>query len=384
MVHLKGITWDHPRGYAPLIATVSAYSQSHSDVEIVWEKQPLAAFENRPLDQLAREFDLLVIDHPHVGAAARNRCLVRLDDTERHEELKALAQQSVGRSHQSYHYENSQWALAIDAAAQASAYRADLLPSPHSTWNDVVALSRSGRVLWPLKPVHALMSFFTLAASAGMPCGAAGCRLIGEREGLAVLDAMDEVFRNVPPECLGLDPIGALELLSEDERFLYCPLIFCYANYARPGFKHHLICFGGTPEFENERGRSTLGGAGIAVSAFACDQQTAVDYAFWLAGADCQKTIYFEAGGQPANRAAWEDDAVNAVSQNFFRDLMTTMDQSWIRPRHAGYLKFQELGGNIIHEFLERRRTARDAVRSLLCAYDATWDTKSEPSARET
>lgn len=375
MVHLKGITWDHPRGYAPLIATVSAYSQSHSDVEIVWEKQPLEAFENRALDQLAREFDLLVIDHPHVGSASLDRCLVRLEDTERQEELQMLEQQSVGRSHQSYHYENSQWALAIDAAAQGSAYQADMLPSPPTTWSEVVALSGSGRVLWPLNPVHALMSFFTLAASAGTPCGAVGRQLIGEQEGLAVLYAMDEVFRNVPQECLGLDPIGVLELLSEGDHFLYCPLVFCYANYARRGFRRNLIRFGGIPEFENGRAHSTLGGAGIAVSAFAHDQQSAVDYAFWIAGADCQKTIYFESGGQPANRDAWEDGPVNALSNDFFRDFRTTMEQSWMRPRHAGYLEFQKIGGSTIHQFLERRRAARDTVRSLLSAYEATWDT---------
>lgn len=374
MVRLKGITWDHPRGYAPLIATVSAYSQSHPDVEIIWEKRPLEAFENQPLNQLAREFDLLVVDHPHVGAAARDLCLVRLEDTERHEELQILEQKSVGGSHQSYHYGNSQLALAIDAAAQASAYRADLLPSPPANWNDVVALSGSGRVLWPLKPAHALMSFFTLAASAGTPCGATERHLIGEHEGLTVLRAMEEVSRNVPRECLELDPIGVLEWLSEGDHFLYCPLVFCYANYARRGFRRYLIRFGGVPKFENGRGHSTLGGAGIAVSALAHDRQSAVDYAFWLAGADCQKTIYFESGGQPANRDAWEDDAVNAMSQNFFREFRTTMDQSWTRPRHAGYLEFQKLGGSLIHEFLESRRTAKDTLRSLRSAYEASWE----------
>jgi len=375
MVRLKGITWDHPRGYAPLIATASAYSQGHPDVEIVWEKRPLEAFENRPLNQLGREFDLLVIDHPHVGAAARDRCLARLEDTGRHKELQILEQKSVGGSHQSYQYKNGQWALAIDTAAQASAYRADLLPSPPANWREVVALSGGGRVLWPLRPVHALMSFFTLAASAGTPCGATERHLIREQDGVAVLCAMDEVFRNVPRECLDLDPIGVLEGLSEGEDFVYSPLVFCYANYARRGFRRHLIRFGSIPEFGSGGARSILGGAGIAVSAWAHDQQSAVDYAFWLAGADCQKTIYFESGGQPANRDAWEDDAVNALSQNFFRELRTTMDQSWMRPRHAGYLEFQKQGGSIIHEFLERRRTAKDAVRTLQCAYEASWET---------
>lgn len=379
---MKGITWDHPRGYDPLVATAAAYSRTHPGVEIAWEKRPLQAFENQPLIQLCREFDFLVIDHPHVGAIARNRCMIRLEDTGRDEELRILEQESVGGSHQSYRYDGSQWALAIDAASQASAYRAELLPCPPSNWREVVALSSCGSVLWPLKPVHALMSFFTLAASAGTPCCVMKHHLLDEQDGLAVLCMMEEVFRNIPQECLDLDPIGVLERLSEGEDFVYCPLVFCYSNYTRRGFRPQLIRFRNVPKLGNGVARSTLGGAGIAVSSLTHDRRSAVDYAFWLAGADCQKTIYFESGGQPANRRAWEDEAVNSRCRNFFREFRTTMDQSWVRPRHAGYLEFQKLGGNIIHKFLERSRTAKDTIRALQSAYEISWGGSSGDSGR--
>ncbi len=49
-----------------------------------------------------------------------------------------------------------------------------------------------------------------------------------------------------------------------------------------------------------------------------------------------------DAGGQPANAAAWADDAVNAAAGNFFRATRATLDGSWVRPRHDGYMAFQQ------------------------------------------
>ena len=66
MITLRGITWDHPRGYAPLAASVAPYAQAHS-VRVEWERRSLKDFGDAPLPELARDYDLLIIDHPHVG-----------------------------------------------------------------------------------------------------------------------------------------------------------------------------------------------------------------------------------------------------------------------------------------------------------------------------
>src|SRR5207247_7815374 len=110
------MTWNHPRGIDPLVAHAKVYRASH-DVEILWDARPLEDFEAYPLDQLAERYDLIVIDHPHVGkaAAAAQECLQPLE--------AAPVDQTVGYSHQSYYFEGKQWALAIDAAAQVSCRR---------------------------------------------------------------------------------------------------------------------------------------------------------------------------------------------------------------------------------------------------------------------
>jgi hypothetical protein len=66
---LRGITWDHPRGYAAL--TELERLDANADARygavpapLAWDRQPLAGFESQPIADLAGRYDLLVIDHP--------------------------------------------------------------------------------------------------------------------------------------------------------------------------------------------------------------------------------------------------------------------------------------------------------------------------------
>ena len=63
---LKGMTWSHPRGYDPMVAC-SALWKEKTSVAIEWDKRSLQDFESFPVEELARAYDLIVIDHP--GAA---------------------------------------------------------------------------------------------------------------------------------------------------------------------------------------------------------------------------------------------------------------------------------------------------------------------------
>ena len=76
---LKGIAWDHPRGFDPMLATAKEFSNKFSEVKIIWDKRPLQSFADRPIENMAFEYDLMVIDHPHVGEASRKNLLSELD-----------------------------------------------------------------------------------------------------------------------------------------------------------------------------------------------------------------------------------------------------------------------------------------------------------------
>ena len=369
---LKGMAWDHPRGYDPMVATARAYEDSNPGTEISWDKRSLQAFADHPIEQLAEEYDLIVIDHPHVGIVARQGYLVALDEHAPDGALETLAEQSLGGSHESYQYDGHQWALATDAAAQVAAYRPDLLSDSEvpTSWSEVVDLAAAGKVLWPVKPVDALMGFFTLAANRGTPCAESPERLIDPADGRTVLEAMRALSEHVPRECLSMNPIETLDRMSTDDNYAYCPLLYGYSNYARDGFREHLIGFTNIPALGNDGPRgSTLGGAGIAVSARSSHVEVAADYAFWIASADCQKGIYFESGGQPGNAAAWTDDDVNAVSHSYFRNTYETLQRAWLRPRYDAYLEFQDKGGNYVNDFLAGRADVEETLNRLEEAY---------------
>ena len=59
-----------------------------------------------------------------------------------------------------------------------------------------------------------------------------------------------------------------------------------------------------------------------------------------------------ESGGQPGNRLAWTDPAVNAATSTFFLDTLETLENAHVRPRYDGFVPFQEKAGYLIHDYL--------------------------------
>ena len=47
------------------------------------------------------------------------------------------------------------------------------------------------------------------------------------------------------------------------------------------------------------------------------------------------------------------------IIMDFFITTRLTLDQAWIRPRHNGYMKFQDESGNIINEYLQSNTQRR-------------------------
>ena len=110
---------------------------------------------------------------------------------------------------------------------------------------------------------------------------------------------------------------------------------------------------------------SALGGTGIAVSAFSTAREAAVDFAYWIASGDVQRGPYAAAGGQPGHAAAWEDDTVNAATGDFYRATRATLEDAWVRPRHDGYMAFQQAASERINEGLAGRHAAGEVVADL-------------------
>lgn len=362
---LKGMTWSHPRGYDPMVACSDLWFDK-TGIEVAWDKRSLQDFEAFPVEELARAYDMIVIDHPHVGQITKEKCLVPLDVSGREAARAALAAGSVGRSYPSYNWEGRQWAFPIDAATQVQAWRPDLIDVAPSKWDEVLELARKGQVLLPLRPPHTLMTFYTLAGNLGLPCSVQG-QLIDPAHGERVFEMMREIAGLIDPACFGMDPIAVSEKMAEQGSQIACvPLIYGYVNYGIEAFRAHRLAFADIP-VAGDYGPtgSALGGTGIAVSAFSAHPEAAIDFAYWVASADVQKTLYAASGGQPGHAAGWEDDAVNAATGNFYRDTRATLEGAWVRPRHNGYMGFQQAASERINEGLLNNEAAKQVVADL-------------------
>ncbi len=363
-IKLKGMTWSHPRGYDPMVAGAAQWL-ADKGVEIEWEKRSLQDFETFPVEELARNFDMIVIDHPHVGQITKEGCLLPLDVPGRETELKRLADGSVGQSFPSYNWQGRQWAFPLDAATQVQAWRPDLMDKPATSWGEVLRLARAGKVLLPLRSPHSLMCFYTLVANAGTPCAVEG-ELISVEDGSQAFEQLREIASLVKPECFGMDPIAVFEEMAKPDSDIACsPLIYGYVNYAMPGFRDRLICFADIPAGPAGVAGSALGGTGIAVSAFSKHPELAIDFAYWIASGDVQKGLYAASKGQPGHAEAWEDDTVNAATSDFYRDTRATLEGAWVRPRHDGYMPFQEAASERINKGLLNNEKAEDVVADL-------------------
>ena len=117
--------------------------------------------------------------------------------------------------------------------------------------------------------------------------------------------------------------------------------------------------------FNGSRLRSTLGGAGIAVSSKTKHPQACMDFARFTASPETQMGVYFQSGGQPGHRAAWTDDAVNAASADFFRDTLQTLDESLQRPKLPGYMDFQDAATPVAHAAVRGEVAVEEAASKL-------------------
>jgi multiple sugar transport system substrate-binding protein len=75
--------------------------------------------------------------------------------------------------------------------------------------------------------------------------------------------------------------------------------------------------------------------------------------------------VYAMAGGQPAHPAAWESAEVNAKSGDVYRATRKTLEGAWVRPRHNGYMPFQDAGSRRLLEGMQAGEAAASIVDAL-------------------
>ena len=361
-VHLAGMTWDHPRGVDGLRAADGLIADEHGAV-VEWQARSLLAFGDQHVADFAEDFDLMVIDHPHVPDAVESGSLLALDDYLDAAQLALLERESVGASHESYGYRGHHWGLAVDAAAQVSAFRPDRCDGAPLYWSDVLD-APAETVLWPHKPVDAFSTFATLLAQKGAPLALPESFL--NRDAAAeVLEFMIRLAETVPDWCAQANPIDVAEALATTNDYSMAVALFGYTNYSRAGFRSQRIAYDDIPSFDGRASGATLGGAGIAVSSATAHPDLAVAIAFSLATGAVQSGPYTAGGGQPGNLRAWRSEARNAETTNFFRNTLRTLERAWVRPRVLGWPDLQLALSHIVHDSLTARRFDEHTLDAL-------------------
>ena len=363
-VELRGLTWDHYRGFLPMVATAQRFEELHPEVRIHWEKRSLQNLETYPLEKLIGQYDLLVIHYAFVGFTERQKVLIPLEKYLPSSFMADQRSQQVGSSFDSYFFEGHQWAIPVDASTPVAIWRDDLLSKNQialpQNWDDVLELAKMGHVEMPTAPMYSLMNFYTLCIGLGEEPFTTRSRVVSDGIGREAISILRELIENCSPSGWNLNPIQVHDIIASRTNMTkaYCPLVYGFSNYGWDGYAGHRLNFGEPPPLAGVDLRPTLGGTGIAVSAKCSDinLETALKYIQFIENPEIQRTLVARAGGQPPNKDAWLDYTNNVLSNGFFEDSLSTINRSYVRPRYPGYVRFQDQAANILHEALRRVR----------------------------
>lgn len=373
MVKLKGITWDHPRGYDPLIETSRQFTEQNPDITITWDKRTLAEFGDFPVEELANKYDLLMIDHPFTGEAYEKNLYVNLKEQLSEETIDTVKEHSLGKTYESYVYNDKVLALPVDAAALVSAARLDQferlgLKVP-KTIDDIFELSKQlpkdkfidvalchidiWCVFLSLCAATAGQDFFDLKTGIDLELGAAQIKRIKELAAISHHDAYT------------LNPIHVLNEMTFGESVIYSPYLFGYVNYAMEGKYPNIINFYDAPLWEGKKTSTILGGVGVAISTKSNHIAEAAKYVEYVTSPEVQRGSYFQSGGQPSTTEAWESKQNNETAHQFFENTIDTLEHAYMRPRVPRWNQFQEKGSMYLWKAVQEGVTETEIVTTL-------------------
>lgn len=368
MTDYVGLTWDHPRGRAALEAAAGALGGGDS---LRWEVQSLEGFESAPIDDLARRYDLLVLDHPHLGDARQHDSIRPIDELFDADQLRAWERAAVGPSIASYQMADRLWALPLDAATQVSARRRDLVLEAPATWGDALALVDRGLVATSLAGPHAFLSLCSIAVSLGDDPGT-GEALFDREVSLRSLELLTRLSSRAPEGSAVLNPIGLLDRMRDRGDIGYIPLVYGYVNYSSP-----VLAFGSAPALDGRIG-SVIGGTGIAVTRRCEPTAALLAHLRMLLSDDAQRGFIPTHSGQPSARVAWTDPGVDAAAHGFYSATLSTIESSWVRPRVLGYIPFQAEASGLVRAAVFGSRSPEDVLEEIEGRFAAVLSAASE------
>ena len=200
------------------------------------------------------------------------------------------------------------------------------------------------------------MNLFMLANALDAEPFAQPGEVIAEAAGTQALSLLRELVQLSAPGSFDRNPIRTWQLLADSDAVAYCPFAYGYSNYSRAGYASNILCAGGlvSPQLASRSARH-LGGAGLAISrnlqaSGRCPrlcrirrQPTHAEDSYALNPAANQAIV---------QRGSDSSHLVDAATNNFFANTLSTLDAAWIRPRFPGFIGFRMPASTIVHHYL--------------------------------
>ena len=339
-----------------MVATAQRFSELNPDIEISWEKRSLQDFADHNIEDLAKRFDLMVIDHPWTGFGAQTNTILPLSDYLSVDSVQDQKDNTVGKSFESYVFGEKLWALPIDAATPVAAARLDIFKalglSIPQTFDDLLNLAKKGLVAFAGIPIDSLMSFYMFCCSLGEAPFQSQERVISQEIGVKALKCFRELAQYIAPDNFNRNPIKVYEAMVNTNEIAYCPFAYGYSNYSRIGYSKNLLHFYDLVSLNGQNMTSALGGTGLAVSAFSKYIPEAIKYAEFTGSSYVQQNIFADNGGQPGHLQAWKNQRINNTTHQYFQNTLPALDRAFLRPRYFGHMYFQDHAGDFVRDYL--------------------------------
>lgn len=374
MIALRGLTWQNPRGYDPLVAAARSWRLARP-VSIEWEQAPWYSFEERVFGTESEHFDLVMFDHPWTGSLVRRRRLLPWDAILSQQYLRDLSTRVVTPSFESYTGDGHLWGLPVDASCTAGLYRDDLVDGQlPSTWEEVAAWARAhhhppyryGLVLSVQGALGNCLFLSMMASIGGTPYIDPEHPRCDRTTAEYVLTIVRDLLRFTPPASIEWGPWDIYDHITTEDDIAYCPSIFAYVNYFVEDGRGGHLRLSSVPSFGNGKpGRAILGGVGLGITS-ACKSVTeAGDFGKFLMDDETQRTLIPAHNGQPAVMSAWSDEELNQRTHGFYRLLAPNMSTAYIRPTYHGFHHLELSGGSILQRFWAGHATLSETLDAL-------------------
>ena len=377
VTRLRGITWEHRRGFDPLVATAKSYHQIRPDVAVEWEQMSFHDCYHTSRHHCYSEtsrIDLVAFDYPNTGDYAANGWVLPVDELMTAEQRADLEEDADPRSLESYCFDGHLWGLPIDSACHILVYRPDLVDGATlpGDWDSLIELARE------LHRPPERYAFSNGGSSGGAAflmlegiLGALGCEPFTEPENridrgagqraLEILRQVDELSmpREVHPAAFGY------ELLSRDDRVAMALGPFAYINYYGADNPRVLGAADMPTVPETGRKSSNLGGVGLGIHSWTKHPEEAWDYAWYVMSKEMQQGIYIENEGQPGRLSALRGEFSERHRSGFGRFLAEALDDGYLRPTRPGYHYLEHTGYLVTGRFMDGDADAETTLSEL-------------------